>query len=194
MAVIFDQAQGQYTLPNGTKIPRFGPQQPWEKELENQLYKDLESYHNKSENNGGGGGGLRDDNGNTLKPSTTEMNLLNEQNKAESEQQKLWEREDAIREHIEQREDSALQRWVADARRAGINPNLALGATGAASGGGITNASQKDYTLENTLLQGEINQALADLERAFQKDENAKDRLNRIFTTFGLGSIMRIGK
>lgn len=113
---------------------------------------------------------------------------------AELDQAKLWDREDALREHIEQREDTALQRWVADARRSGINPNLALGATGAASGGGITNASQKDYTLENTLLQGDIQKALDDLQRAFEKDENAKDRLNRIFSSFGLGAIMRIGK
>lgn len=176
MAVIFDQAQGQYIVNQPTGRPvgiaEKGFQMIFPKIYENVLAKNGEKLVGEK------------------------VISENELAKYESEldQKTLWEREDAIREHVEQREDNALQRWVADARKAGINPNLALGATGAASGGGITNASQRDYTLENTVLQGEINQALADLERAFQKDENAKDRLNRIFSSFGLGAIMRIGK
>lgn len=113
---------------------------------------------------------------------------------AKEDQERLWAREDALREHVEKREDNAFSRWLADVRRSGANPNLVLGATGAASGGGITNASKQDYTLQDSLLQGEINKALADLERAFQGRENERDRLNRIFSTLGLGTIMRIGK
>lgn len=176
MAVIFDQAQGQYIVnqPKGRPIGM----------AERGVQIIMPNTYEKA---------LADNNEKLVDGKVISENELAKY-ESELDQKAIWEREDAIRKHVEEREDNALQRWVADARKAGINPNLALGATGAASGGGITNASNRDYTLENTVLQGDINQALADLERAFQKDENAKDRLNRIFSSFGLGAIMRIGK
>lgn len=39
----------------------------------------------------------------------------------------LWEREDALREEQQQRDDTAYTRMVADMERAGINPNLVQG-------------------------------------------------------------------
>lgn len=109
---------------------------------------------------------------------TTELkeSLLNDQ-------KELWEREDAIRKHVEEREDSAYQRAVADMKKAGINPEL-LGVNPANSGGGITSASRLDNSLLNTDLSGAYSELIAQLNNNVKVDENQKDRILSIVNNF----------
>ncbi len=106
----------------------------------------------------------------------------------QKELEKLYEREDAIRKETQEREDTAYQRAVADMRKAGIDPNL-LGVSPAASGGGIINATKKDYTRfseETNVLLTLLTQAL---EHEFTKDENTKNRIaNTIQSVLGVFS------
>lgn len=103
-----------------------------------------------------------------------------------NQQQRQWDREDAIRKETQEREDSAYQRAVADAKKAGINVNL-MGINPAQSGGGITSATGLDYSP----WTAEINKQLALLEQeianSFQGDENAKDRFTK-----GLTSLLQL--
>ena len=95
----------------------------------------------------------------------------------------LWEREDAIREHVEEREDSAYQRAVADMKKAGINPEL-LGVNPANSGGGIIQASRMDTSLLNTDLSGAYSELIAQLNNEVKVDEKEKDRILSIVNNF----------
>lgn len=110
-----------------------------------------------------------------------------------------WAREDAIRKETQEREDSSLQRWAEDARKAGINPNLAIGAQGAPSGGGITNSTGIDTSLIGNAMDGNIetfiqenqaviDKALMELEQAFEKGQNNTDRVIEI-----IGDLLRLG-
>lgn len=90
--------------------------------------------------------------------TTNFSQILNEYYKqAEKHQQKVWERE-----------DSALTRAAADARRAGIDPNL-VGLEPA----GTTSTFSENL---NTGLTSNLDKILKDLENEFKKDENSKDR------------------
>lgn len=100
-----------------------------------------------------------------------------------NDQKELWEREDAIRQHVEEREDSAYQRAVADMKNAGINPEL-LGVQPANSGGGITSASRLDNSLLNTDLSGAYSELIAQLNNNVKVDENQKDRILSIVNNF----------
>ena len=51
-----------------------------------------------------------------------------------------WEREDSIRKETQLREDTSVQRYIEDAKKAGINI-AAMGVGQAPSGGGITSAT-----------------------------------------------------
>lgn len=113
---------------------------------------------------------------------------------AEEQQKKEWEREDEIRKETQEREDTAVQRWAEDVRKAGINPNLFSG-TGAASGGGITsatglNTSQYEAQAERLLTEWETM-----VEQEFKREENKKDRFNNIMKSLlnlaGLGIFAR---
>lgn len=112
----------------------------------------------------------------------------------EKAQKEQWAREDEIRKETQAREDTAYQRSVEDMRKAGINPNL-VGVTPAQSGGGITQATEKDYTL----YQAEIEKALTEMEnildRELKADENTKDRIASIIeTTMQLGMLFILKK
>ena len=99
-----------------------------------------------------------------------------------AEQQKaMWDREDAIRKETQEREDNALQRWVSDARKAGINPNLALGSQGSASGGGITQASQPNIGAITSQMNIDAEKLQQMIDQAFEGNENEKDRFMEIF-------------
>ena len=100
-----------------------------------------------------------------------------------TDQKELWEREDAIRKHVEEREDSAYQRAVADMKKAGVNPEL-LGVNPANSGGGIVSASRLDNSLLNTDLSGAYSELIAQLNNEVKVDQNQKDRILSIVNNF----------
>lgn len=109
---------------------------------------------------------------------------------AEQQQQKEWEREDQIRKETQEREDTAIQRWVEDVRKAGINPNLFSG-TGAASGGGITSATGLNTSKYEAQAEKLLTEWETMVEQEFKKEENKKDRFNNIMKSLlnlaGLG-------
>lgn len=109
-----------------------------------------------------------------------------------------WAREDRIRKETQDREDNAISRKVEDMRRAGVNPNLAYSMTGAESGGGITSANGIDTSMitqqMSNMSSKEIEQKRQEFEKlleeykiaqkqAFEGDENAKDRTNKILSS-----------
>lgn len=98
------------------------------------------------------------------------------------QQQRQWDREDAIRAETQAREDNAWQRAVEDMRKAGVNPNL-VNAGPAESGGGITSATGLNYAP----WESEVNKNLALLEQeinnAFKEDEATKDRITEMITS-----------
>lgn len=110
---------------------------------------------------------------------------------------KYWAREDEIRKHVEEREDTAYQRAVADMRKAGINPNL-TGVSPAASGGGITQATPLDLSgiLSEMSIEAEALQNY--LDRELNIDQKEKDRLTDLFGKVlqyaMLAAVMKKGK
>lgn len=97
----------------------------------------------------------------------------------EQQQQKLWEREDLIRQETQEREDTAYQRAVKDMQAAGINPNL-MNVSPASSGGGITSATGMNYTPYELEVQKQVALLEQELDQAFEGDQNAKDRFKDI--------------
>lgn len=98
---------------------------------------------------------------------------------AEEQQKKEWAREDEIRKETQEREDNALQRWVEDARKAGINPNLFSG-QGAASGGGITAATGLNMSQYETAANKLLTEWETMVNQEFEREENKKDRFNNL--------------
>lgn len=117
--------------------------------------------------------------------SSSDIDSINSELKESlsNDQKELWEREDEIRRHVEEREDSAYQRAVADMKKAGINPEL-LGVNPANSGGGIFSASRLDNSLLNTDLSGAYSELIAQLNNEVKIDENQKDRILSIVNNF----------
>ena len=109
---------------------------------------------------------------------------------AEEQQKREWEREDQIRRETQEREDTAVQRWVEDVRKAGINPNLFSG-TGAASGGGITSATGLNTSKYEAQAERLLTEWETMVEQEFKREENKKDRFNnimkRLLNLAGLG-------
>ena len=99
---------------------------------------------------------------------------------------KIWERQDKIREHVEEREDNAYQRAVADMRKAGINPNL-VNVNPAQSGGGVMQGGEN---LLSTEMQTAIQQALNEINNQVKMDENQKDRTVDILRTLSTAIIL----
>lgn len=104
-------------------------------------------------------------------------------------QKAQWERDDAKQAHIEEREDSAYQRAVADARKAGINPNL-INITPAESGGGFTASQGMDFSPVTTQMNNEIKGILDEIEKNFQGGQNEKDRIKDLITSLGQMAMM----
>ena len=92
-------------------------------------------------------------------------------------QKEQWAREDEIRKETQAREDSALQRAVEDAKKAGINPNL-INIQPAASGGGITSATGIDYNGAQIEVEKYLTEIENMLDRELKADENQKDRFS----------------
>ena len=97
------------------------------------------------------------------------------------QQQRQWDREDAIRKETQEREDSAYQRAVADMRKAGINPNL-VGVNPANSGGGITTATGVDYTTWATDFNAKAALLEQEIENAFKGDQAEKERISGLIS------------
>ena len=116
----------------------------------------------------------------------------------EEAQAKQWAREDAIRKEVQEREDSAYTRAVADMRRSGVNPNL-VGVNPAESGGGITNATGMDFSMFNNMYTAETNKYIKELElaleMAFKEDNNEKNRITDLITGLisSFGSMISAG-
>ena len=131
-------------------------------------------------------------------PDKTNENLeqpIDYRQQAIEDQERLWKREDEIRAHIEEREDTAYQRAMEDAQKAGINPNL-VGLEPAQSAGGLNSASGMDYTMQSAEYNRETEKIKAKYEREtqmliqqianeFNMKENEKDRLVKLFQTGG---------
>lgn len=100
----------------------------------------------------------------------------------EEQQAKQWEREDAIRAETQAREDTAMQRAVEDARKAGINPNL-MNIQPAASGGGITSATGLEYQTYQAEMKEFLTLIEQEIENEFKGDEGKKDRWNQLFSS-----------
>ena len=99
------------------------------------------------------------------------------------QQQRQWEREDAIRAETQAREDNAYQRSVEDMLRAGINPNLVGNISPAASGGGITQATGLDMSILGKQIEAESNMLLKLIEQNWKGDQNDYDRIEGYITS-----------
>ena len=124
--------------------------------------------------------------------SDTSLSLDENPANTQSDLYELWEREDSIRKETQEREDTAYQRAVEDMRKAGINPEL-LGVSPASSGGGITSATRKDYSVYTSLLNNQYELLKQEIQNNFQGSENEKDRvlglLKSVITLAGISSV-----
>lgn len=108
---------------------------------------------------------------------------------AEEQQKKLWEREDAIRKETQQREDTAYQRAVEDARKSGINVAAMGSINPAESGGGITQATGIDQGIITQSMSSDIQKLIENITNNFEGSENEKDRLQSLLNT-GIGALI----
>lgn len=111
--------------------------------------------------------------------------------------QTVWQREDTNNAINRQREDSAQQRAVADARAAGLSPLAAAGVQAPSAGGtvsGGTSAPQLDYQAQAPVDFGSSFGQIGDMfnsyqQQAFQARENAENRkYNLLSTILGLAA------
>lgn len=126
--------------------------------------------------------------------SQQEENKISAQDQINETLQRQWEREDQIRKETQEREDSAWQRSIRDAKLAGINVNLA-NITPAESGGGIMQTAQPDYAPSELELNQYLKELEAYLNNEIKVEEGQKDRiatfLNKILTTVAMMYMMK---
>lgn len=91
-----------------------------------------------------------------------------------------WEREDEKQAHIEEREDTAYSRKIEDLRRSGVNINALGDISAAPTGGGITNATGPDYTMEEAKFNAEIEMLMQEIDLKFKGDQAEKDRIKEM--------------
>ena len=106
-----------------------------------------------------------------------------EEMRATEQQQAQWKREDEIREQTRYDQQHANQYAVQDMIAAGINPAAVYSGGASASGGGISNATPKDYTENENQKQRKMQELLAKLQRELITNENNKDRQLKAITT-----------
>lgn len=102
--------------------------------------------------------------------------VQNEKPLWQQQQELLWQREDEKQKHVEEREDTAASRYIEDLRRSGVNPNLYNGGQ-AASGGGITNATQADYSMDIAEFNKTYELLMQEIELNFKGEQAKKDRI-----------------
>ena len=91
-----------------------------------------------------------------------------------------WEREDNIRKETQEREDTTVQRYIEDAKKAGVNI-AAMGVGQAPSGGGITSATgSMDYTKWETKYKADLELLMQTIDQNFQGSEAEKDRISEL--------------
>lgn len=124
---------------------------------------------------------IKDETNNNVETPIESTKTVDDWIKFMQEQQKArWDREDKIRKETQRREDTAYQRAIKDAQRAGINVNL-LNIQPAASGGGITQASGMDMSTISSQMDIDLKEMQQLIDQAFEGKENEKDRFNTIF-------------
>ena len=135
--------------------------------------------------------------------AANEYNALIEQQKAEADatqaaidqRNEEWKRTEELQKHLEEREDSKMQRWVQDAIKAGINPNLALGFNGAPSEMVQDNTGTVDYTKWQAQYNKDLELLMQMIDQNFQGNENEKDRFNNILSrVLSLGTMATMVK
>lgn len=109
-------------------------------------------------------------------------------------QEEQWAREDEIRKHVEEREDTAIRRATRDAIMAGINPNL-TGLNPAQSGGGITNSTGIDYTLYEKEFDKNLELLMQEIEQNFKGEQADKDRVIKLIQSIiTVGGLLAVKK
>lgn len=88
-------------------------------------------------------------------------------------QNKIYEREDALRRESYEREDSKYQRSIADARKSGIDPNQ------------LNTINTSGYTPQNTNNDVLAEQVTKQLEDALQDQQLSNETFNRILQVVG---------
>lgn len=124
---------------------------------------------------------IQDSTNNNIETNIGGLSAVDEWKKwAEEQRNALWAREDQIRKETQEREDNAWQRAVADMRKAGVNPNL-VNAGPAASGGGITSATQMDMSTITNQMDIDAEKIQQLIDHAFEGKENEKQQFMDIF-------------
>lgn len=113
---------------------------------------------------------------------------------AKAQRDEEWARADAIRKETQEREDNAVQRWVEDAKKAGVNVGALGAANAAASGGGITSETGSvDYTMTEAQYNAEIELLMQEIDQKFQASQNEKDRIKELIKTLITGGAILAG-
>lgn len=90
------------------------------------------------------------------------------------------------RAHAEAREDTQNQRAIEDMRKAGINPNLAMGGIG--GGGATANTARATRSSEEALRGRQFQELMMLAQQAFQGRQNEKDRFTKLLGSFIQGA------
>lgn len=126
--------------------------------------------------------GIEDATNENIESSVNGASAMSWQEYLTKEQERAWEREDAIRKETQEREDTQFSRAAEDLRKAGYNINLLGNAPAAGSGGGITQATGKDFTPYTQEMQKYLKELEIELDQVFKGNENQKDRFTDLFS------------
>lgn len=101
----------------------------------------------------------------------------NKENLARQKEQQAWERQAQLR--TWEREDTAVQRRVADLRKAGLSPTLAAGSAASVSSPIRGESPKLDYTPSRSQMVMEAIKAKADVSRTLMENEYVAQQLQR---------------
>lgn len=126
-------------------------------------------------------------------PGTGEISVKPEDEAQSSSMQAFFDYLDRAQKRVEEREDTAIQRYVEDAKRSGVNPNL-FGSLYPASSAGVYGAGiSASGNMTTANINNIVDRIMQNIELEFKMSENEKDRVAQIINTtisglFGLGS------